>query len=137
MIPCIKFLSFIFFLVILDAFQASIHSKNSCQLSTATFFHEPYHLRDNPEWLIEQTFIRKSYLFSNSPDVVWLKSTAASDIPHSHIIGPPSVLMHIPASYHMRGSIAIIITKWNLMLCHISTCYRFSWLIWQKHQVVN
>ena len=40
----------------------------------------------------------KSYLFRDSSDVVWFKATAASDVPHSHIIGPPSVLMHIPAS---------------------------------------
>ena len=39
-----------------------------------------------------------SHLFRDSPNVVWFKATAASDIPHSHIIGSPSVLMHIPAS---------------------------------------
>ena len=43
-----------------------------------------------------------SYLFCDSPDVVWFKATAASYIPHSHIIGPPSVLMHIPTSQCAR-----------------------------------
>ena len=43
-----------------------------------------------------------THLFCDSPDVIWFKSTAAANIPHSQIIGPPSVLMHIPTGYYSR-----------------------------------
>ena len=46
--------------------------------------------------------IRSSHLLSYGTYMVWLKATAASNVPHSYIIGLTSKLVDIPAG-HQSG----------------------------------